>query len=115
MPALFKKTIFPISLGLSAYFVSFLFCLGVIAGYLGAKYFSGERIGARGKVRSLTFHLGKWQIHLHHWLLSYLFIIFIFIFDIYYSFPHFFLGFLGGVTFQGIYNFRDWYKIIRKR
>jgi len=109
-----KKAIFPISLTLSGYFVSFLFCLGILAGYLSAKYCSGKRTGVTGRIKSLIISLGRWRLHLHHWFLSYLSVIFIFVSGIYSSLPHFFLGFLGGLTFQGIYCFRDWYKIVKK-
>ncbi len=83
-------------------------------GYFAAKYLSGKKEGFQGKIKSLIFYLGKWKIHLHHWFLLSLFAIFLFVSGIYYSFPHLFLGFLGGLAFQGIYCYGDWHKIIKK-
>ena len=42
--------------------------LGAVSGYLLAKFFAGEKNGERGKIKSLSFNLGSYRVHMHHWL-----------------------------------------------
>jgi hypothetical protein len=99
--------------GIPLALISFELCAGVIFGYLAAKIFSGEKSGCQGKIKSLTFRLGSWKIHLHHWLWG-LGILIVAIFHSFLPFPQFSFGFLGGIIFQGIYCYPDWHKILRK-
>lgn len=82
--------------------------LGTILGYFSFKFFSG-------KFPSLVFNIGNYRLHFHHWLYS----LAILIPALHYNFlpfPQFSFGFLLGAAFQGIYCYRDWYKIlIRKK
>jgi len=78
---------------------------GMIVGYFTANFFSS-------KLKSITFNIGKYRLHLHHWLLflGVLPLILIYKFSplpIYFS-----SGFLGGLIFQGIFCYSDWHQIL---
>lgn len=77
---------------------------GVFCGYFSAKFLSP-------RLPSLVFDLGKIKFHLHHWLYSFLFLIF----GLKYNFLPLFsfsFGFFGGMIFQGIYCYSDWHRVI---
>jgi hypothetical protein len=87
---------------------------GALFGYLIAKSLSGKQPGQPGKIKSLAFNIGKYKLHLHHWLLG----LGILISAIWYQFlpfPQFSFGFLGGVVFQGIFSYPDWHRILIKK
>jgi len=81
---------------------------GMVIGYFAANFLSP-------RVQSLTFNVGAYKIHLHHWcwaltvlpaFLAYKFI----------PLPIYLTsGFLGGIVFQGIFCYSDWHKIIVKK
>ena len=80
-----------------------------------AKYLGGKRVGERGRLRSFFIPLGKRKIHLHHWFISSWIMIFALLKGAFIISPEIFLGFLGGLVFQGIYYYTDWYKILVPR
>lgn len=87
--------------------------VGYLTGHLGA----GEEVGKIGRVPSIIFNLGNWQLHLHHWLISLAILIFVFSFLAKkYKIPNILLffgsGFLIGLIFNGIFCYGDWYKIL---
>lgn len=84
-------------------------------GFLIAKYLGGKTVGERGRLRSFFVPLGKHKIHLHHWLVSSGVMTFALFKGIYLLSPDLFYGFLGGLAFQGIYYYNDWYKILIPR
>jgi len=84
-------------------------------GFLIAKYLGGKTVGERGKLRSFFIPLGKRKIHLHHWLISSWIIVFALFKGVFLISPEVFCGFLGGLVFQGIYYYTDWYKILVPR
>ncbi len=86
--------------------------LGIILGYFTAKFLSGKQTGQQGKIKSLAFQMGNYKFHLHHWLFGLGALISILIFDLFYS--QFFYGVLGGLVIQGIFNYKDWKKILTK-
>ena len=81
-------------------------------GFLIAKYLGGKTISERGRLRSFFIPLGKYKIHLHHWLLSSLVMGITLVKGTYFPSSDLFYGFLGGIVFHGIYCYRDWYKIL---
>jgi len=86
---------------------------GYLTGHLGA----GEEVGKIGRVPSIIFNLGNWQLHLHHWLISLAILIFVFSFLAKkYKIPNILLffgsGFLIGLIFNGIFCYDDWHKIL---
>ena len=108
MKTKFKKITPPVLIGIISFYISGLFLLGIIAGYVVMQYFSG-------KVKSIRFSVGNYRIHLHHWLYSALFLATIFISGVYDLLPVFVLGIWSGFIFQGIYCYNDWHKILTKK
>lgn len=103
-----------------------LLSTGIILGYLSfiswaigfliTKYLSGKAVGKPGRLRSFFIPLGKYKIHLHHWLLSCIAIVIFTVFKGAYILPpSLFYGFFGAIVFQGIYCYSDWYKILIPR
>ena len=80
--------------------------LGSVLGYLTFRFFTG-------KIPSLAFNIGDYRLHLHHWLLSLAILLSAWHYN-FLPFPQFSFGFLSGAIFEGIYCYRDWYRIIFK-
>ena len=92
--------------------IGYLSLISWAAGFLIAKYLGGKTDGQPGKLRSLFIPLGNYKFHLHHWFVA-SWIMVIALFQNTYSLPpDLFYGFFGGLVFQGIYCYRDWYKIL---
>ena len=93
-------------------YISFAFWF---LGYIIAKFLGARADGKKGIIKSIIIPLGKYELHLHHWFFG----VGIGIFGItrggYVLSPEIFYGFLGGLVFQGIYCYNDWYKIVRTR
>lgn len=107
-----KKIIIPgITLLISA-FISFLFLLGIGAGFLGTYLFQSKAPG--GKMQ-LNFNLGKRRFHLHHWIMGSLFLLVIGIAGLLPFFPKFFIGGACGVIFHDLYMDKNWYRILIKK
>ncbi len=88
----------------------FIIILGIIIGFLVAKFYSGKKEGDPGLFR-LKFNTKKYTIHLHHWLLATLTLIILFPFNFYNNIIY---GFLIGLIIQGL-TYKDFYKIIYKQ
>lgn len=86
-----------------------------LLGYLVTKLGAGRGAGQKGRVRSIHIPLGNYTIHLHHWLIAVLMMPLAFTASIPFVPPVVICGFLSGIAFQGIYNYGDWYKIVRRR
>ena len=87
---------------------------GAILGYLLAKLIAGKNTGESGKIKSLSFNIGSFRVHLHHWLLSAM----VLVLALYYNFLslyQFSFGFLSGLIFHGIYSYSDWHKILTRK
>src|SRR3989344_5899958 len=104
-----KKVTLPIVVGFVSLEISISFCLGLIAGYLIANYF-GDKVG------SFEIPISRrYKIHLHHWILAFLVLAVVFLTNTHDFFPAFVWGLGGGLLFQGIYCYSDWYRILKKR
>jgi len=83
------------------------------AGFLLAKYLGSKTVGEPSKIRSYFIPLGKYKIHLHHWLLSSCAIVMFTLFRGAYVLPSdLFYGFFGAIVFHGIYCYGDWYRVL---
>ncbi len=100
-------------LGLPLALVSLEIYFGTLLGYFITKFFSGKQTGSPGKIKSLAFNIGDYRLHLHHWLLGLIVLIFA-IWHQFLPFSHFSFGFLGGLIFQGIFCYSDWRRILTK-
>jgi len=103
-----------------------LLSTGIILGYLSfiawsvgfllSRQLGSKTVGEPGKMRSYFIPLGKYKIHLHHWLLSSGVIIAFVVFKGTYVLPSdLFYGFFGAIVFHGIYYYSDWYKVLIPR
>ncbi|PIW91936.1 MAG: hypothetical protein CO031_01825 [Candidatus Nealsonbacteria bacterium CG_4_9_14_0_2_um_filter_37_38] len=105
-----KKIILTVPIAL----ISLEIFFGLIIGYLAGKFFSGKRQGQTGIVKSIIFNVGNYRLHLHHWIACSGALAFLSLFNFPAVFAHFSCGILGGLIFQGIFCYQDWYKIITK-
>ena len=86
------------------------------AGFLLSKYLGSKTVGEPSKIRSYFIPLGKYKVHLHHWLLSSCVIIGFVVFKGTYVLPsNLVYGFFGAIVFHGIYFYSDWYKVLIPR
>ena len=102
-----------LSTGIVLGYLSFVTCA---IGFLLVKYFGGKTAGKSGRMRSHFIPLGRYKIHLHHWLLSSCAIIIFTVFKGIHILPSdLFYGFFGAIVFHGIYCYSDWYRILIPR
>lgn len=94
--------------------ISFQATLGMILGYFLAKKFAGRKTGDQGKLRSLKFLIGNYNLHFHHWLLGLGIFVFSFFLDVSFSSNLFFYGGMAGVIVHGVFDYNDWYKVIAR-
>lgn len=92
--------------------LGYLFLLSWLLGFLAIRHMAGKSVGERGKVRSIIISFRGRGIHLHHWLYSLCLIGFSFTTGFYFLTPTITYGLLGGLVFQGIYCYSDWYVIL---
>ena len=111
-----KSVLSSISIVVATVTVGYIFVFSWLAGHLAGKLGGGKEDGQTGRVKSIVIPIGKWKLHLHHWLCS-LSLMSASAASGYYLFgPHVTYGFLGGLAFQGIYCYSDWHRVlIRKR
>ncbi len=103
-----------LSTGIILGYLSFIACS---VGFLLFKYCGSKKVGEPSKLlRSYIVPLGKYKIHLHHWLLSSCAIIIFAVFKGAYVLPSdLFYGFFGAIVFHGIYSYSDWYRVLIPR
>jgi hypothetical protein len=95
-------------IGLTVAFISLKIFLGGVTGYYVAKFLAN-------RVTSIVFTIGKYKIHLHHWLVGITTIALVILYDLTPFMNHMFFGFLGGAVLQGIVSYPDWSKIVYKK
>lgn len=110
-----RRVVAKASLGIASLLISFELGMGMMTGYLAAKFFAGPRVNTRGRLPSAIFKLGRYKVHVHHWLFSFCILMTTATFHIFVITPEVFYGFLGGVAVQGILNYQDWNKIITRQ
>ena len=110
-----RKTVVLALLAAGLYF-SYLAVISWLSGFLMAKYGGGKGEGMRGRVRSVMIPLGRRRLHLHHWFICSVMMALGLTKSIPLLFfpPEIFYGLLGGLAFQGVYCYNDWYRIIHK-
>ena len=94
-------------------FFATLTAIGTAIGYFTSKYFAGKKEGMRGKINSLILKIGEYKVHIHHWLIG-VSLLCLSIFEILPIHSPFYKGLIIGITLQGIFDYRDWYKIIKR-
>ncbi|MBI4288642.1 MAG: hypothetical protein HY671_09475 [Chloroflexi bacterium] len=83
-----------------------------LSGFFIAKWLSGRDTGKRGIVPSIKLPLGRYRLHLHHWFISSVLMACTLIVGGLAIPGQLFYGIAAGITFQGIYSYRDWHTII---
>ena len=83
--------------------------LGFVAGKIGG----GKKEGVSGRIKSVVLSWSKYEVHLHHWLLTVIFIAIFAVSNFYIISPQPFFGFMSGLVTQGIYCYADWHRIFR--
>jgi len=97
----------------ASFYYSFLLALGLALGYISSKIFS-KYLLENGKVDCIYIDCGKYKIHLHHWILGAMLLLFVWVIDYFYL-PRFFVGVVSGIIAHDIYDFNDWHKVIIKK
>lgn len=110
-----KKLFCIMSILLAGIFLGYFFFMSWLLGFLLTKLGGGKKAGERGRVKSIFIPFGKNKIHIHHWIIALLLIPVGFFVSVPLLPPVSICGFLSGVAFQGIYNYRDWHKIMIPR
>jgi len=116
-----KKYIFPGAAIIASLYGSVIFAIGGIIGYISTEIFC-KKLVKTGKVKTVTFGLKDWEIHIHHWLMGGAVILGAYIFGFISSIPVIFLGVLGGLIFHDIHTDRKlhekdkaWYNVIYRK
>jgi len=96
------------------------FLSGTPMGYFTGDFFAGSATGQQGLINSLILNLGNWQLHLHHWLIATLLLIFALAFlrkkfNFNPVLLYFSIGILSGLILQGLFAYDDWHKILFKK
>ena len=97
----------------ASFYYSFLFALGLLLGYIGSRIF-WKYLVENGKVDCIYIDCGKYKVHLHHWILATILLVFVWIVDFFYL-PRIFLGVILGIIAHDVYDFNDWHKILIKK
>jgi len=113
-----KRYFLPVTTAVFSLYISFLFAIGVILGYIGTNILFREIIN-KGKLPS-TIKIGlgkKWQFHYHHWLMAATVLGIIGLFSAFAFWPKIFLGLGAGVIFHDLnkYGLADFYKVIGRK
>ncbi len=93
----------------------YVFYLSCAAGFIISHYCGGEACGRPGRVKSIIIPLRRYELHLHHWFLATLAAISSAVQGFFLVRPELFYGVLGGLVLQGIYCYKDWHRIVKRR
>ena len=94
-------------LGISVALLSLEIYFGGIFGYFAAKFLSG-------KLNSVTFNIGNYKLHFHHWMMGLTALSLTLLYSITPLTNQLFFGFMGGLIVEGISNYPDWHRIFFK-
>ena len=95
--------------------VSFEIYFGMLAGYVGAFFIAGKETGMQGRFKSLVLDLGRYRLHLHHWVLGLGIIPLVMHYNLALLSDQFFIGLMGGVVYQGVTCYNDWHRVLFKK
>ncbi|MCD6270202.1 hypothetical protein J7J23_00275 [bacterium] len=109
-----KKIVFPSTTLALSFYISVLFGIGTILGYLITNLFC-KKFLETGKLKPIIFGPGGLKIHLHHWLSGSLIFFIIYLSGYMCFVPKILLGALGGMVAHDLYLDKEWYKVIIKK
>jgi len=107
------KMVLPAIVLATSFRYSIAFPTGIVIGYILSKLFCHYFL-KNGRVNSIFLDYGNWKIHLHHWIMGFMFLALVWTLDFFYL-PTFFTGIIIGVIIQDIYDYNDWHQIILKK
>ena len=110
-----RKKLILVTLLLGGIISGYISYLAWAAGYALTMLCSGRKEGTGGKVKSVIIPWRRYQLHLHHWLLTSVAAAISAISGFFLFTPELFYGFLSGILFQGIYCYGDWHKIVKRK
>lgn len=99
---------------ITSIYASVLFAFGIIAGYLGTRYFYNKYV-KNGSLKYIYIDFKSWRFHLHHWIVGVLVIIFLLLGGWKSEMPKFLWGIIGGMIAHDIYDFNDWHKVLARK
>jgi hypothetical protein len=108
------KKVLPAVVLATSFYYSSLLCVGLILGYFGTKLYCKAFNIDENSDRRIFIDCGKFQIHVHHWILGAGILLLVWIVDYFYL-PTFFTGAMFGMMAHDIYDFNDWHKVIVKK
>ncbi len=108
-----RKVILPGATLVLSFYLSFLFGIGILIGFLiSTIIIKGIE---QDLFKRIFIGFGEWKLHLHHWMIG---IIILFVFISIGWFPvhsKVFLGGICGLVLHEFYFDNDWFEIILKR
>jgi len=107
-----KKIILPGITFLTSFYFSTILSVGFIIGYLGTVIFWKKLIETK-RVKSVTPRIGKWTIHLHHWIQGVIALLIILLLN--FSVSGFYVGAILGIILQDLCYDRRWYKVVYRK
>jgi len=110
-----RKKLILISLLAAGIGWGYLFYLCWAIGFAMSKYCGGGKDGRPGRVRSIIIPCRRYELHIHHWFLSFLLGATSGAAGFFLVAPELFYGFLSGFVFQGIYCYSDWHRIVKRK
>jgi hypothetical protein len=88
--------------------------LGVILGYFFGKLCAGQYDGYQ-RVKSVFLNIGNYRLHIHHWIIFLIVLVFGVFYNLFPFLPQFFSGVCGGLIIQDLYLDSDWWRILIRR
>lgn len=109
------KKMLPAVVLATTFYYSSIFAVGLILGYLATRIYCHKMGIDEDSENRIFLDVGKWVIHLHHWILGILVIVFISLAGWNHSIPVFLWGALFGMMAQDIYDYNDWHEVFMKK
>jgi len=109
-----KKYVLPGTTIIASIYLSTIFGVGLIIGYIGTNIFCKKLIYT-GKIKRVILDHGNYNIVFHHWIIGLFIVLIGFLSQIIYTVPIFWLGCVGGLIFHDLHTDKNWKKIIYKK
>lgn len=88
------------------------FLITSISAYMITKYLSAKETAQSSKIPSVVLPLGKYRLHLHHWLIASAGIAVVLIQGAWFLHSDLVYGALSGIAFHGVHSYDDWHRIL---
>ncbi len=108
------KKLFPAVVLVMSFYYSALFAAGLLIGYLATKFYCKKLGIDETSEKRIFLNMGKWDIHLHHWIMGVMLIALIYIGGWRPEIPVLVWGLIAGMIIHDIYDFNDWHQVIIK-